>query len=183
MALPIDTAECQEMANRAYDPSYAPVCAELSENVKFIARDYPQNMNILVKTSCILTAAIMRFRVAENRQWIPVIQDYTLFAKHTTIQFKFYAVAVDYQAVLPDGTIVENHILTVHNGYIIQSFFGCYGWMKTPLTLAHRIILSKSHISDSEISFLDNITEASPIARCHCYPLGFTVRAEIPPQY
>lgn len=96
---------------------------------------YARRSNDFLKTSCLLTAAVMRFRINGSGLWryayddekyTPTVLTETFVRSNKTFQIAF--------GWFPNYTY---HVLTVHDGIIYQSFYKETDWSVKIFDISH----------------------------------------------
>jgi hypothetical protein len=85
-----------------------------------------QQSAIFVKTSCEITAATIRWRAGLGDEWSLVDGGHTF--EGIEKKSKYFQISIG-----EDWTSWE-HIVTIWNGYLVQSYYGKYGIKSLPIT-------------------------------------------------
>lgn len=112
--------------------------------------------SVFVRTSCILTAAVLRYRVDGSLWWddidIRLTKDFV--EKNETFQIGFNHTG-------GDGDYDE-HVLTVHKGVVYQSFYGQTEWDVRPLLMDVFFKKNKTSLSAKSVTSIVGFDMQSP---------------------
>lgn len=106
--------------------------------------DYCQMTPFFLQTSCVLTAAILRYRLSGQLYW-----KYRKGMSYKDVQaakYTTFEVTISTSEEEPD----ENHVFIVHNGILYQSMYKKSEWNQFELTSEHHSILSKGTIGHND---------------------------------
>lgn len=95
-----------------------------------------KEVNQYFETSCLLTAAILRKRLTNQLNWIPTFENLTneFIKNHTLFQIEFgFLCSMDF----------NEHIITVCEGIIYQSFWKKTKWDVRPVILPDNFVRDK----------------------------------------
>lgn len=82
-----------------------------------------------LETSCLVTAAALRHRINGMVEWEPAVKNDEEF---TRLSKTFVRLNPTFQIAFGEDDDYDVHVLTIHHGYVYQSFFKQFSWDARP---------------------------------------------------